>query len=46
VGWLAWFLIALAVLSAGLIALGRGLQRKGRDIERHRAGGVFSRRRR
>jgi hypothetical protein len=34
--WLVWVLIALVVLTTGLVAIGRGLQRKGRDMERHR----------
>ena len=35
-GWFVWALIAFAVLTMGFIAVGRALQRKGRDIERHR----------
>jgi hypothetical protein len=36
---MAWFvrvLIALVVLTVGQVAIGRGLQRKGREMERHR----------
>jgi hypothetical protein len=35
-GWFVWALIALVVLTVGFIAVGRAIQRKGRDIERHR----------
>ena len=35
-GWFVWVLIALVVLTVGFVAVGRALQRKGRDIERHR----------
>jgi hypothetical protein len=31
-----WVLIALVVLTVGPIAVGRGLQGKGREMERHR----------
>jgi len=34
--WFVWVLIALVVLTLGLVAIGRGLQRKGREMERHR----------
>jgi hypothetical protein len=34
--WFVWVLIALVVLTVGLLAIGRGLQRKGRQMERHR----------
>jgi hypothetical protein len=34
--WLVWVLIALVVLTMGFVAIGRGLQRKGREMERHR----------
>ena len=34
--WFVWVSIALVVLTLGLVAIGRGLQRKGREMERHR----------
>jgi hypothetical protein len=34
--WFVWALIALVVLTVGFVAVGRALQRKGRNIERHR----------
>jgi hypothetical protein len=36
VGVVAWAVIATAVVFVGSVVLGRWLQRKGRDIERHR----------
>lgn len=34
--WFLWLLIVVAVLTVLFVAIGRGLQRKGRDIEHHR----------
>jgi hypothetical protein len=34
--WFVWVLIVLVLLTVGFVAVGRALQRKGRDIERHR----------
>jgi hypothetical protein len=34
--WFVWVLIALVVLTVGFVAIGRGLQREGREMERHR----------
>jgi hypothetical protein len=34
--WFVWVLIVLVILTVGFVAVGRALQRKGRDIERHR----------
>ncbi len=34
--WFLWLLIVVVVLTVLLVAVGRGLQRKGRDIEHHR----------
>jgi hypothetical protein len=34
--WFLWLLIGVAVFTVLIVAIGRGLQRKGRDIEHHR----------
>jgi hypothetical protein len=34
--WFVWVLIALVIVSLAFGAIGRSLQKKGRDLERHR----------
>jgi len=34
--WFLWLLIVVALLTVLFVAIGRSLQRKGRDVERHR----------
>ncbi len=34
--WFLWLIIVCVVLTVLFGAIGRGLQRKGRDVERHR----------
>jgi len=34
--WFLWVLIVLVVLTVAFGAIGRSLQKKGRDLERHR----------
>jgi hypothetical protein len=36
VAWFAWVLVALVVPTVGLVAIGRGLEWEGHDMERHR----------
>jgi len=36
VPWFLWLVIVAIVLTVLFVAIGRGLQRKGRDMERHR----------
>jgi hypothetical protein len=34
--WFVWLLIVVALLTVVFVAIGRSLQKKGRDVERHR----------